>query len=961
MHSYLTYKARFRRGNSSGAALVLTLLIVALLTVVVVGFNASTRTEQMAARNYSYQVVADQMADLATEQAVASLRAALTNAARSGYATAPGMLVPLGKSTPIGLYSSNSTDVSTPQSTDAEFASWITGRSSPQPGFQDVETSAGGSNQVVGRYAYFVDDETTKISLNSASGGIAAGGTNFFDRPFAIGVVPPLASAAGALTSYAAATNVAAPSYFFVPRQARALNGRATAADWDLWLPVLTTIQDTRLGAPFTSDVGGLSGLNGLGTRSPWGEERVNINQVAISDAGVNEIARALTNAKVDSLFTYQGEVRGFGFKYTNLVPQIAANLLALRSAWWSPTYFAGGNNFAPPQGATLSFPLGHSLDTYPAGFSVTNWPRPSGTTLPSGPPTSPGTLKKTFGIPQSYFGAVPFPMLTEISPSVVYGWTASNTMTVRVYLTLEFFNPYPINYNANAPGVVAGIVAQIDKARFRLTQDPPANVWRGPDGSAARVTPHNDQPDWNPGFSGVWDPWGAGDPNGLDAGVSRVVDPASGIKIWPLPNVAAFSYATEFLFFDVSFVEDNDTARLPGPVYCIIDSIRLLQNTNDPRTIRDWVSGHDFFNALAERASGPAQFAIPVDPAPGGSFVESSPTNPIPNGTAGFAVAAPQPGLSMAKRDPRMRTPLAAGKEWYDEDQPSWAWVANQGESLGAANPGLAPAAFAPGANVPLPGDQDFAQNVLSASFPPMVGGRYPGLLNSGAYRDASDIGKIYTGVPWRTLSLAAQTEGELRAPAIPDWVVLDIFSVAEPPLAPLVAAVPVNPNARGQASGGGFGLTERVAATMRSRSQPILGSGPAAQVAEQIANQRWSSSFLPPGSTNSWSSVRKGFGFPTNAILLASEIAEIAFVADFGAAPMLSTNETRLSGFYPLLSTASRFFSVFARGEAVTSRRGKNEIMAVSRKKTFLEALVDPDSGAVRIEKLFSEPYPQ
>jgi hypothetical protein len=953
--------------------LVLTLLIVALLTVVVVGFNASTRTEQMAARNYSYQVVADQMADLATEQAVASLRAALTNAARSGYATAPGMLVPLGKSTPIGLYSSNFTRVSTPQSTDAEFASWITGRSSPRPGFQDVQSSVGGSNQVVGRYAYFVDDETTKISLNSASGGIAAGGTNFFDRPFAIGVVPPLASAAGALSSYAAATNVASPSYFFVPRQARALNGRATAADWDLWLPVLTTIQDTRLGVPFTSDVGGLSGVNSLGTLSPWGEERVNINQVAISDAGVNEIARALTNAKVDSLFTYQGEVRGFGFKYTNLVPQIAANLLALRSAWWSPAYFNGGNNFAPPQEATPAFPLGHSADTYPPGFDVDSWPLTSGTSNQNDsgtPPATAGTLKKTFGIPQTYFGAVPFPILTEISTSVAYGWTARNVMTVRVTCELEFFNPYPIAYT-NTPTSTAGIVAQIDKARtlVRYTDDPSVDdQYRGPDGSNDRFTPHNDMPRWA-GAPQVWDPWGARPMHpGQVQYTGRILSPANGLRVVPFPSIRANGYATETLQFDFSFEETNSSAYLGAPlpgetpvVYTIIDSIRILQDTNNPRTIRDWVSGHDFFNALAERASGPAQFAIPVDPAPGGSFVASSPTNPIPNGTAGLAVAAPQPGLSMAKRDPRMRTPLAAGKEWYDEDQPSWAWVANQGESLGAANPGLAPAAFAPGANVPLPGDQDFAQNVLSASFPPMVGGRYPGLLNSGAYRDASDIGKIYTGVPWRTLSLAAQTEGELRAPAIPDWVVLDIFSVAEPPLAPLVAAVPVNPNARGQASGGGFGLTERVAATMRSRSQPILGSGPAAQVAEQIANQRWSSSFLPPGSTNSWSSVRKDFGFPTNAILLASEIAEIAFVADFGAAPMLSTNETRLSGFYPLLSTASRFFSVFARGEAVTSRRGKNEIMAVSRKKTFLEALVDPDSGAVRIEKLFSEPYPQ
>lgn len=920
-----------------GAALVLTLLVVALLTVVVVGFNASTRSEQMAARNYSYQVVADQMADLATEQALASLGSALTSAARTGYVTAPGAIVPMGQTEPLGLYSSNSTAVDTPPSTETEFANWITGGPLPRPGFQDVESAVGGSNQVVGRYAFFVDDETTKISLNSASAGRPAGSTNFFLRPFNISVVPPLSGAASALTTYAANTNVSTPSYFFFPRQAKALNGRASAADWNRWLPNLTTIQDTRFNLPFES--AGKTGVNNLWNRTPWGAEKVAINKVSATDGGVQQVFNALNDGKLNAFFSLGGENRGFAFKYPGLLQQIAANMLMLRTRWWSVDYLRSADNFAPPSGANPPFPLGYPQQQYPVGFDVRTWPLPSGATN-ANRPSEAGTLKKTFGVPQSYFGAVPFPMLTEISPSVVYGWTASNRMTVRVNLALEFFNPYPKDYIANAPNSRAAVVAQIDKARFEVIQNPPSpfgRQWRGPDGTAKAVAPHNDQPDWNPGFNGVWDPWGAGDPYGLDSGVNRQLFPTGGIGVWPLPDVLARTNATMVISFDVSFDEANDTARLPGPVYCIIDCIRVLQDPDNPASVRDWVSGYDFFDALA----GPnaSQFEIPVDSAPGGSFVDSSPTKPLANWAVDFAAAAPLPGLSMRKSDPRMRTPL---------DGKTGAWIGN---SSGAP----LPSDFGP--DTPLPGDQDFPEDPYQSCFP-IVNNRFPGLLDNGRYDSAEDFGKVFTGMPWRTLSLQAQPQGELeagaRTPAIPDWVILDVFALGLPDSVPgAVAAVPVNPNALGKSALGAVVVPDRVATTLRSAAQPPL----AGSVFQNIASQTWSSAFVRPPSTNTWSKVRKSFKFPDNMIALPSEIAEISGVADFS--PVLtSTNETRLSSLFPLVSTTSRFFAVYARGEAVRARAGnKYETMAVSQKKTVVEALVDAQNGSVSLERLSSE----
>jgi len=940
--------ARCRHKQSQGVALVLTLLLVAMLTVLVVGFNATTRTEQMAARNYVYQVVADEMAKSATQEAISTLQSALEGGVAVGFVTAPGRLTPLRGSAPVSLFSSNTTKIATPQSTDTEFGTWVAGSPLVKPGFRDIITTVGNSNSTNGRYAFFVDDETTKISLNSASSGRSPSSTNAFMRPFDIRVVPPLANAAAALAGYASGKAVTAPSFFFMPRQARSLNAGATDEQWNLWIPNLTTIQDSRLDATFA--VNSSEYVNRFWNRTPWGSERIAINEVPVTTAGVQQVANALTNSRLNALFsTTNGAPRGFGTKYPSLVPQIAANMLMLRTPWWSPNYFTNPQtkNFQPPQNAPT--PLGAPTEQY----NVAGYPLPSG-----GPnANTAGRLKKTHGLPTSYFGAVPFPMLTEISPSVVYGWVAPGRMTVRVVLELEFFNPYPIAYDQNQGTAV--IVAQIDKARFMVnyTKNPNAQ-WRGPDGTGVKTAPHNDMPkNVSLGATQVWDPWGAGDPNGLDAGAGRLLDPANGIKQWPVPSVKAESYATEFVYFDVSFNESNDTAYLASPVYCIIDSIKILRSAADSSSILDWVSGNDFFNALAASQAGPAQFVIPIDPTP--IFGSKRGGNPTSGGASldlhlPNSLPPPKPALSMAKRDPRMRTPVEASAQWRNTPQPAWAWIGNQPTSLLAPNTGFLPVSFVQNA---LPADQDYPSDAMLAAFA-KVGGLFPGLLPNGKYEKAEHLGRVLTGAPWRSLSLQAQTSDELtpgqRSPAIPDWVVLDVFALSSPAVAPAVNASPVNPNAMGSSAGGQFQATDRVATTMRSLAKPMLAldTNQLSAIANNIAKQTWSSKFAT-NSPNQWSKTRGAFGFSSESIVMPSEIAEISTVADHSS-KLLSTNETRLSAFYPLISTASRFFGIYARGEAVS---GTN-IMSVRQLKTTVEALIDPDSGKVKLETLFTEP---
>ena len=76
-----------------GVALVLTLLIISMLVVVVVGFVSVSRLEQMAARNYTYQAAAEQMAQLATSQAMERLADAMEAAvAAPMFSTQPGQI-----------------------------------------------------------------------------------------------------------------------------------------------------------------------------------------------------------------------------------------------------------------------------------------------------------------------------------------------------------------------------------------------------------------------------------------------------------------------------------------------------------------------------------------------------------------------------------------------------------------------------------------------------------------------------------------------------------------------------------------------------------------------------------------------------------------------------------------------------------------------------------------------------
>ncbi|NBS53940.1 MAG: hypothetical protein EBS96_15265, partial [Spartobacteria bacterium] len=231
------------KNAEDASALVLTLLVIVLLSAIVVSFLSSTRTEQIATSNYTSKVKAEMLATTATQQAMAKIQQGFnTTANTTVITTQPGAIRQFVFSS--GTISSNSTqelfsgtgnvttngtanlnNLQNPGNSTGNAASnqWtITGNASERINVpMEVVTSNG---TVVGRIAYYVDDEGTKLNVNAATGNRTT--LNVGTRPQDIAALISATQAA----SFAAVVNnsttnissVTGWSYFFRPEQVSA-------------------------------------------------------------------------------------------------------------------------------------------------------------------------------------------------------------------------------------------------------------------------------------------------------------------------------------------------------------------------------------------------------------------------------------------------------------------------------------------------------------------------------------------------------------------------------------------------------------------------------------------------------------------------------------------------------------------------------------------------------------------
>lgn len=182
-----------RHSNQRGIALVLTLSILVIATILVVGFATSMRTERQASASMASSETARSLAQSAVDHAIGLLENNIPQPVAPGAATTnptnwlinPGLLTlvsGLGTVTEIPL-SSNPGPAYVSGAGDAELnppqlngvgnmlvpaptqmrVAWV-------PILRDPSTVAAANNKITGRYAFWIDDESAKVNINTAVG-----------------------------------------------------------------------------------------------------------------------------------------------------------------------------------------------------------------------------------------------------------------------------------------------------------------------------------------------------------------------------------------------------------------------------------------------------------------------------------------------------------------------------------------------------------------------------------------------------------------------------------------------------------------------------------------------------------------------------------------------------------------------------------------------------------------------
>jgi hypothetical protein len=298
--------------NQQGVALVITLGILAVLLILVIGFAVSMRTEQVAARNFSYVVVARQLAHAAVDEAIFLIRTNTPVISSSAYyVTGPGRIAgvdSLGLFADL-LFSSNSVsglgtiNINSDQSIIASNAEY---RTTPDRAiwvdwiYVSTNGQASGA-PLLGRYAFWVDDEAAKINVNIAARRFEdfGGSTSNIDLTALKGV--------GAV-SYTNTTFYARNTGYFTTEQWK--DTPTVGAGW------------YNVNKAYVTAYGADANL------TPWGTRRVDLNT-----ATFDEITNALDNAALaSSPLTAGFATRTFRQKYGDYgINQIAANIIDFR------------------------------------------------------------------------------------------------------------------------------------------------------------------------------------------------------------------------------------------------------------------------------------------------------------------------------------------------------------------------------------------------------------------------------------------------------------------------------------------------------------------------------------------------------------------------------------------------------------------------------------------------------
>ena len=234
----LTIRAN-RAATCRSSALVIVLFFVALISILLIGYLASMRLERFSAETHLSGVLANIYADAGTRVAVSQLYTATSDPTKS-WISQPGCIYSFTGATTVGSASlitnnlssgTNGIGSGTPSANvavDLNPVSVPTGGNPMAPAtgslptttmyvqwiyqYQDgsfstnVPAATPASNPVIGRFAYWVDDEATKININTAGDRTAANLTNQ-SNPNRVSLDVFSTADAQAITNYSSQTN----------------------------------------------------------------------------------------------------------------------------------------------------------------------------------------------------------------------------------------------------------------------------------------------------------------------------------------------------------------------------------------------------------------------------------------------------------------------------------------------------------------------------------------------------------------------------------------------------------------------------------------------------------------------------------------------------------------------------------------------------------------------------------
>ncbi|MCG3148751.1 MAG: hypothetical protein PCFJNLEI_02198 [Verrucomicrobiae bacterium] len=820
-------KTRILKSQRS-IALVLTLAVLAVLSLIVIGFLVSMRTEQSAARNAVHVTVARQMGQAAVDNAVYLMRANMPALGPSNsFVTMAGAAVAWPTAPPAGgqlfsVSSAGTIDLNADQvivsasnslyATAADrqiVANWVNVATNG--------TDGSGGHPLIGRFAFWVDDEAAKLNINVAKERFDALGNTTSNLDLT--VLLNIASSRAAATHEYARTNG-----FFSPEQWQMAGSGGSAITYGFYQQHQFSI------TPFSTDAG----------QTPWGSQKFYLNtdfasfQAEIDGGATNTLAAPV-------LVNWFGQT--FADKYggnVNLVKQMLANMCDFRYSPSGPT-----NTCTGAQG----------------GYLDAN------------------------GIPLHYLGLKRYPHLNEIGVQATYFRPNANEIQCKLWFLVEVVNPYDQQW-----GIGGQIRLSMDKLTYRVS-----NALGG----------------WNYtcGYDTGWAQ------NALCPNPANVPTYASAQEVTYdiTANIPANSSAVYEIPVWVGNPEAGDTNTVIDRVFARVNRVRLLQTQNASTSIRDWADTKDF------------------DTRNGG--VANQDHFAFTNNIQAVGATGPFPGyndnntLGIAKNDPRVRrfanwAPPGDGTAKVQPWTPVGfdnAYPTTLPNASGAQNSVVDMAIGTGIANLPndiLPSGAGLpaGTNVLtSPSFYMKTS------TNNLPYESVGELGYIHTGLQWRTIRLQPWPAPESTANYIPDWAVLDIFSVTN---APLSGRININ----------GI-VTNLASATTPLRLTPLQGLltginsgnglGQATdqlRIASNIYNLVWADT-----GALSWAAKRSTGGrtFNPGVFNMIGELCEIDLISTNGNPSTIWTNdfvrEGRIRTFANLVTTRSDTFTVWGIGQAI------------------------------------------